>query len=233
MRLFKLIPLYSNRLNKGVMAHTVSSMTTKETPAIQDELLIEDIATLRQLANPFRLRLLHAFRKPNSVRDVADSMDLPVTRLYYHVKILEEAGAIITVGTRKRGPQLEKIYRIAAQGIRPGPSILDGGVDPLEFAEVAASLVLDSARAELITSLAHHAAMGFDPTSINGSLGRTLTRLPLERAVEIIAELQEYTVTMTEADSDPSDALYGFTYTFFPLEPQAETPKTQPKEEST
>jgi DNA-binding transcriptional ArsR family regulator len=210
-------------------------MTTHETPAIQDELLIEDIDTMRQLANPFRLRLLHAFRQPQSVRDVADSMGLPVTRLYYHVKILEDAGAIIIVETRKKGPQLEKIYRIAAHGIRPGPSILQGGVDPVAFAEVAASLVLDSARAELITSLANHAAKGFDPTTINGALGRTLVRLPRERAVEIIDELQAYTVTLKDEDSDPTDALYGFTYSFFPLDPAVDEPPIQPaqaKEES-
>lgn len=228
VRLFKIMPLYSNRLNKGATTHTVSFMTTGETPAIQDELLIEDIATLRQLANPFRLRLLHAFRQPGSVRDVADSMNLPVTRLYYHVKILEDAGAIIVIETRKRGPQLEKVYRIAAHGIRPGPSILDGDVDPLEFAEVAASLVLDSARAELITSLARHVAEGFDLSSIKGSLGRTITRLPLERAVEMIAELQAYTITLKDADSDPTDALYGFTYSFFPLEPATGEPPSQP-----
>ncbi len=207
-------------------------MTTAETPPIREELLIEDISTLKQLANPFRLRLLHAFHRPRSVRDVADSMDLPVTRLYYHVKILEDAGAIIVVETRKRGPQLEKVYRITAHGIRPGPSIIEGGVDPVEFAEVAASLILDSARAELIASLTEHAAKGFDPATINGSLGRTLTRLPLPRAIEIIAELQALTLTIKDSDSDPTDALYGFTYSFFPLETQSIPSHAQPKEES-
>lgn len=207
-------------------------MTTAEIPPIREELLIEDIATLKQLANPFRLRLLHAFHRPRSVRDVAESMDLPVTRLYYHVKILEDAGAIIVVETRKKGAQLEKVFRITARGIRPGPTILDGGMDPVEFAEVAASLVLDSARAELITSLSEHAAKGVDPATINGSLGRTLTRLPLHRAIEVIAELQAYTLTLKDSDSDPTDVLYGFTYTFFPLEPQSIPPNAQPKEES-
>jgi hypothetical protein len=210
---------------------TFDVMTINPIPEIRDELLIDDLATLRQLASPFRLRLLHAFRSPQSVADVASSMAVPVTRLYYHVNILEDVGAIIVTGTRKKGPQLEKVYRIAAHGIRPSPSILSDGGDPVEFAEVAASLVLDSARAELVEALTRHAASGFDPASVTGSLGRTLTRLPHARALEIIDELQALTVAMKDEDS--ADAtLYGFTYLFFPLEPQPTDTTSGAKENS-
>jgi len=194
-------------------------------PPILDEVLITDLAVLRQLANPLRLRLAFFFREPHSVAEVAELMDVPVTRLYYHLRILEDAGVIVVVERRKRGPQIEKVYRIVAHTIRPSSSILEGGASPMEFAEVAASLVLDSARAELTTSLAQHAARGFDPSTIDGSLGRTLVRLPRDRALELIAELEAMVHAIKRSEStDPDDLLYGFTYTLFPIE----VPQTPP-----
>ena len=189
-------------------------------PPIAEELAIDDLEVLRKLANPLRLRLLALFREPRSIAEVAQQMDVPPTRLYYHVNMLADAGVLAVVATRKRGAQLEKVYRIVAHSIRPSDDILRAPqADPEAFAEVAASLILDSARAELTSSLAHHARTGFDPSKVIGSLGRTLVNLTPEQAELWARRMQEFAVEIKAADTDEGSEMYGFTYSFFPLDP--------------
>jgi len=198
--------------------------TDKQVPELIEELEINDIAALRRIANPIRLRILFHLRQPMSIRELAEAMGTPVTRLYYHIGILFESGVILVTQTRKRGAQLEKVYRIVAQSIRPSSDILkDGTVTPVEFAEVAATLVLDSARAELTTSLALHAESGFSPDSINGSLGRAIVSVSTERATEV-AQILIDLVTDLKEDDERNGTLYGLTYSFFPIEPPKEEP---------
>lgn len=198
--------------------------THSPAPDILEEVEISDIAALRQIANPIRLRILFHLRQPLSIRELAGVMDVPVTRLYYHVGILFDAGVILVTTTRKRGPQLEKVYRIVAQSIRPSSAILnDGNVTPAEFAEVAATIVLDTTRAELVTSLSRHAAAGFDPDAVVGSLGRSIISMSQERATEIAEHLIDL-INDLKAEDEPGGTLYGLTYSFFPIEPPTEGP---------
>ena len=76
-----------------------------------EEFLIEDLEGFRVIDNPLRQRLLHLARHPKSVRELADALEVPVTRLYYHVNMLEKAGFIEAVDVRKSGAQLERVYQ--------------------------------------------------------------------------------------------------------------------------
>lgn len=193
-------------------------------PPIEDELLIDDLEDLKQLANPIRLRLLFYFQTPRSVAEVAREMGVPVTRLYYHVRILEAAGAIAPVATRKRGPQLETIYRIVARSLRPSAEIMNNDdTDPGEFAEITASLILDSTRAELIDALRRHAERGFDPSDFEGSIGRTIVELPRSVGREFIQRLEGLIMEAKTVDHEGDDhAIYGITYSMVMLEPTEE-----------
>lgn len=215
--------LFKSLEHKGCRAYRLDMQRPiDDVPGILDEIEIDDLQVLRQLANTMRARLLFHFRQPRSVADVAARMRVPVTRLYYHVNMLEEAGVITVVGTRKRGPQLEKVYRITAHEIRPAPGILSrSGADAEEFAMVAAGLVLDSARAELVDSLARHARAGFDPEEIAGELGRTIVSLPESVAAEFVARLRDLVMELKDHDDD-GGRLYSFAYAFFALDPPGE-----------
>ncbi|WP_405946854.1 winged helix-turn-helix domain-containing protein [Streptomyces prunicolor] len=49
----------------------------------------------KALADPLRIRLLEAlWEMPRSARELADHVDLPADRLYYHLNQLERAGLI-------------------------------------------------------------------------------------------------------------------------------------------
>ena len=53
--------------------------------------VIDDVATLQVVADPLRLRLLEQLRRePQTVKQLAAALDVAQTKLYYHIKLLEE-----------------------------------------------------------------------------------------------------------------------------------------------
>ena len=79
---------------------------------------IEDAETFEMLADPSRVEMLERLHHPASVGELAEDMGVPRTRLYHHVKLLEEAGMIRVVDTRRKGAMEEKVYQVAARSFR-------------------------------------------------------------------------------------------------------------------
>ena len=61
-------------------------------PDVPDEAYITEPSQFEALTSGLRMRILQMFHEPSSVREVAERLDMPVTRLYYHVNLLEESG---------------------------------------------------------------------------------------------------------------------------------------------
>lgn len=200
-------------------AHASAPTPDDGYPAIAEELVLDDLASFKALANPLRLKLLHELRSARSVTDVASSLDVPKTRLYYHINALAEAGIIEVLDTRKVGTQIEKIYRIVGKQIRPGPAVWENVDDPYDFAEVAATLVIDPARVELVESLAYSASDGFDLERINGTLGRTIASIPRERVAEFSERVNTIATDMAEANAEDG-LVVTFTYVLLPIDPE-------------
>ncbi|MFG2858151.1 ArsR/SmtB family transcription factor [Streptomyces mirabilis] len=96
------------------------------------------------LADPLRIRLLEAlWGIPQSARELADHVDLPADRLYYHLNQLEQAGLIEIAEYRPlaRG----KVERVYTPAFAEPPS---DAANPEEMAEFLGSM-LDAARADL------------------------------------------------------------------------------------
>lgn len=84
-------------------------------PALPDTQTIS-ISTLKLVADPIRSRLLRLFAgAPATVQQVAAELGVPVTRLYYHVHLLEEHNLIHVVETHPAGGTVEKVYRASAR----------------------------------------------------------------------------------------------------------------------
>jgi len=66
-----------------------------------NEILIDNLEGFRVIDNPLRQRILHVARHPKSVKDMADALGVPVTRLYYHVNMLEGADFLHVTEVRK------------------------------------------------------------------------------------------------------------------------------------
>lgn len=118
-------------------------------------LIIATLETLKVVADPLRLQILALLRdQPGTVKQLAQALDVPLKKLYYHMNLLEEHGLIRVASTRVVSGIIEKQYRVVAYRLSVERELLspqtegqEGGLD------VFLSLVLDHARAEIRRSV--------------------------------------------------------------------------------
>ncbi len=184
---------------------------------VRDDYLIEDLFTLEVLNSPIRLRILHNLKTPGSVREVAEALEVPVTRLYYHVNLLEEIGALEIVETRKVGAMIQRIYRTAARTFKAGPNILDNIDDKQKFAEIGAATVVDGARMDAEATILDQLTRldTGEEVEVMGSMGRTVVQLSPDQVREFSKRLEDLIGEINHANDVEGDA-YGLTWVFFP-----------------
>lgn len=185
-----------------------------------DYMVVEDIEVFEVLNNPLRLRILRLMMQPVTVREIAEGLDVPATRLYYHVNLLEEAGIVSVVDTRKAGAMLQKVYLAKARWFKPSPALVKGGLSPNELARIGAAVVLDGARLDAEEALANHfarIAAGKEDNDPQGTLSRSVGLFTPEQAREFADKLTEF----VESEFDPEDRETGqehaLTVAFFPV----------------
>ena len=185
-------------------------------PEVLDEVTIDNEAQLEALGSAMRMRILSVARKPRSVREIAEALDVPITRLYYHVNLLHDVGFLEVVHTRKRGARLEKLYRVAGKSIVVGEQLAETVQDPAMTAKALAAVVLEPAVLEAETAIVDR--LGGE-LGHRIDLGRSLAVLSPDEAVAV-AEKIEALVRDHLADRNDSDhpeaQTYAFTYTFLP-----------------
>jgi DNA-binding transcriptional ArsR family regulator len=181
---------------------------------LEEILEIEDIQVFRVLNNRFRHRIMRGLVEPKSVKDLAAALDVPVTRLYYHVNQLADAGLIRVVEERKVGAMIERVYQTTARSFRPGHKLLESGVDPAEMARIAAAVVLDPARLDAEAMLVRHFAEGLPDPDLPSNLGRGQAIMSRSRAEEFAKRLDEL-LNELEGDDRDDDALeFSFSFVF-------------------
>ncbi len=85
----------------------------------EPEFTINDLETLKVLADPLRLQIVElCTQAPRTVKQVASVLHLPPTKLYYHIKQLEERSLIKVVDTRIVSGIVEKQYQASAFNYR-------------------------------------------------------------------------------------------------------------------
>jgi DNA-binding transcriptional ArsR family regulator len=117
--------------------------------------VIEDLETLRSLADPLRMQIYEILlQAPTSVRTVAERLGLAPGRLYYHINALEKLNMIRVVETRMVANMVEKMYRAVAYQLDVSPDLLNFHTD--QGKEAVAELLtsgLDATREDLRRSL--------------------------------------------------------------------------------
>lgn len=87
----------------------------KVEPRAQETFVVETVAALKALADPVRLRIVMLTEdEPRTVKELAAALDLPQTGLYYHVKLLLNAGVVRVASRRMVSGIEEKSYQAAA-----------------------------------------------------------------------------------------------------------------------
>ena len=153
---------------------------------IADEFIIEDLDTLKVLTDNLRVRILRAFgREPRTVKEIAERLDMPHTKLYYHVNLLEKYRIIKVVETRIVSGIIEKIYSVTAKSYRPGAGLLSAVAPSGQQTQIEAMFhsVMQAAQEDVRHSLAKGQA----------SLGE---QAPLTQKVDIAYQ----TLYLTEAE---------------------------------
>lgn len=92
--------------------------------------VVDDLDTLKVLADPLRLRIRELMEKPTTVKRVAERLDMLPTKLYYHINLLEKHGLIVLVDTRIVSGIIEKHYQVAAKIVKVAKHLLSTGDDP-------------------------------------------------------------------------------------------------------
>ena len=180
---------------------------------------IEDIEVFEVLNNSTRLRIMRQLTEPHSIREVAEALEVPPTRLYYHFNLLEEAEAIRVVETRKVGAMLQKVFQITARGFRPSKKLTEGDHAPHELAKISAAVVLDGARLDAEEALTRHFEQLVETgdSDLHGSLGRSIAFFTEEEAREFSEKLEQW----LKENWDPADRTdgveFGLAYVFFPI----------------
>lgn len=206
------------------MPEDTEKMDTEAEYEPERELIINDLDTLKAIADPLRVQILHTFLQgPRTVKQIAASLGMTPTKLYYHINQLEEHGIIRVISTRVVSGIIEKQYHSVAYSFQPAPSLFSpGSSDRNEGLSMVAATVLDYTKNEIYRSID---AGLIDKVSSDETQQRTfllaqdLALLSTGHARELLGRIQElmseYTCKMDEGEES---RVYGITIAMYPTE---------------
>jgi len=185
-----------------------------------------NVAELRALAHPLRLRIMELFAEaPRTTKQVADMLGEPPTRLYHHVAALERAGLLKLKETRKNRGTVEKWYESIARtmsGAMTARAAVRGGKTSAAASarRGVAMTVLEQSRQEVMKAMT---TPGGEPPL----LARLVMVAPAarERALrarifEFVKEVQrDFSSDESAAPDDAECERWAMTVTFAPVAP--------------
>ena len=173
----------------------VRQSASPEPPASAEPLaerVVGDVETLRALSDPLRIRILEAMVQANgeswTVKRIAAALGVGPTKLYHHIKILEERELIRPAGQKLVRGIVETSYRIGQLQLRLDRRLLASGrADVRDAAQQAVAAVFDQARGDLDRAIAAGLVLlegAADPRRPL-LLSRSVLRTSPERAAEL------------------------------------------------
>ena len=86
--------------------------------------VVDTVDRLKSMADPLRIRFLLALRDgPRTVKEVAEVIGVPPTRLYYHLRILERHGLVEVADRRLVSGIEERSYQTTATDWTISPTL--------------------------------------------------------------------------------------------------------------
>ena len=191
-----------------------------------EEQVVDKLETLKVLADPLRSRIRELMVKPTTVKEVAAKLDVPATKLYYHINLLEKNELIVVVDMKLVSGIVEKHYQISAYRIRLAKHLLATNPDSEnEGFSLAMSSIFESAHSDLLRA-AHDGAVEWNDDgerhkSLSVETGKMF--LTEEQAAEFYAELKTLFERFGELSQEqcnlPSAKIYRTLYMLFPMKP--------------
>ncbi|KAA3646222.1 MAG: ArsR family transcriptional regulator [Chloroflexi bacterium] len=195
----------------------------------QDNFVISDLETLKLLSNPLRLQILERIELANqqgdlvTAKQLADWLDQSQTKMYYHIKLLEEHGLIEVAETELVSGIPEKRYRVMAKRISIAEDIFPQNISPQELSETVLSVantVLEGTRSSF-QALAQANIKDQFPEALKEPdvhISRELATLSVEQANEFHERLSALVAEYTQLEpSSPENYTFGLTTLFYPV----------------
>ncbi|GGB01655.1 ArsR family transcriptional regulator [Macrococcus hajekii] len=92
---------------------------------MQDTILIDNLAQLKCISDPFRIKLLEClYVMPKTGQQLADELDIPRAKIHYHLREMEKYGFIEIVKTEQKISIIQKFYAPTASEFIPAPYLL-------------------------------------------------------------------------------------------------------------
>ncbi len=85
---------------------------------------LDDLDLLAEVTHPIRGAILRRLKSPRTVAELADMLDVPITRLYHHVNRLADLGLIRIVAVRRVGAVTERRYQVVAKSFHVDNELL-------------------------------------------------------------------------------------------------------------
>jgi DNA-binding transcriptional ArsR family regulator len=182
--------------------------------AIEEMFDIIDVEMAQQITHPTRGRILRRLKQPHSAAELADRLDVPVTRLYHHIKVLESAELIRVVATRKVGAATERRYQAAARWFRMPEQVIEQA-DTEQLGGVMGSL-FDLAKLDLVEFIERG---GLSSSDAEQRLAITFMQIQLtpQRRADLIVRLSDLLKGFgDDAETDDTEPFNVFVAAFPP-----------------
>jgi DNA-binding transcriptional ArsR family regulator len=191
--------------------------------------VLTDLAQLKVLADPLRVRILEAFcRDEATTKQVAEALGEKPTRLYHHVEALERVGLLHPTRTRRNRGTLEKYFRAVARSFRADSGLFSvaGSDSPQTPLPEVVDVLLARTRDELAALVAAEGAAGLETSGVLGfcEIHASEARLAeLRDRLEALLAGRDPEAESDEAESGdtPGNAparRYRLTVAFYPLD---------------
>lgn len=158
---------------------------------------MDDLSLLDDVTHPIRGMIVRRLKDPRTVAELAELLDVPVTRLYHHVNRLEDRGLIRVVATRRVGAVTERQYQVVAKSFRIARQFFDNP-ESGELAKAMGSL-FDVAKIGLQKMVEGGGLVGVDVRE-NSFLSLGEVSLTPARRAELFHRLEEF---VSEYESEP------------------------------
>lgn len=186
--------------------------------------IVDDLETLKVLSDPLRLRIRELMAKPATVKQVAAKLDLPPTKLYYHINLLEKHALIVLVDTRLVSGIVEKHYQISSYRLQLAKQLLSASEDPEgEGLSLAINSIFESTRNDLWQSVRDRTMELDDEGERHKSISIHSGKIKLteEQAIDFYQELNDlferFGKLSHEQKDLPTAKTYRNLYVLFPM----------------
>ena len=185
----------------------------KNIPQPDAERTIHSLETLKVYFDPVRAQIMQEVANtPRTVQQIAEALEVPFTRLYYHIKMLEKHGLIRMVDSKQMpGAIEEKYYQVAARTFFVDRKLLTFNPNNKnDGLETVLKNVFDASHKDVRHSVREgRIDMSLLPPHPKALYSRrTIIRMPEEKAAEFQRELMDIAMKYQQIETSRDDTYY-------------------------